>query len=52
KIYPINPTEQKQLDDFLKENLETGHIQPSKFPMAGVTMASPFFFVKKKDRSL
>ena len=47
KIYPLNPTEQKQLDKFLKEQLETGRIQSSKSPMA-----SPFFFVKKKDGSL
>ena len=47
KIYPLNPTEQKQLDEFLKEQLETGRIQSSKSPMA-----SPFFFVEKKDRSL
>jgi hypothetical protein len=47
KIYPLNPSEQKQLDEFLKEQLETGRIQPSKSPMA-----SPFFFVKKKDRTL
>ena len=47
KIYPLNPTEQKQLDEFLKEQLETGRIQSSKSPMA-----SPFFFVKKKDGSL
>ena len=26
KIYPLLPTEQKELDAFLKENLETGHI--------------------------
>ena len=32
---------------FLNEHLCTGHICPSKFPMA-----SPFFFVKKKDGSL
>jgi hypothetical protein len=47
KIYPLNPTEQKQLDEFLKEQLETGRIQSSKSPMA-----SPFFSVKKKDGSL
>jgi hypothetical protein len=47
KIYPLNPSEQKQLDEFLKEQLETGRIQPSKSPMA-----SPFFFVKKKDGTL
>ena len=47
KIYPLNPTEQKQLDGFLKEQLETRRIKPSKSPMA-----SPFFFVKKKDGKL
>ena len=47
KIYPLNPTEQQQLDEFLKEQLETGRICPSKSPMA-----SPFFFVKKKDGKL
>ena len=47
KIYPLNPTEQQQLDEFLKEQLETGRICPSKSPMV-----SPFFFVKKKDRKL
>jgi hypothetical protein len=47
KIYPLNPSEQEQLDEFLKEQLETGRIQPSKSPMA-----SPFFFVKKKDGTL
>ena len=47
KIYPLNSEEQKQLDEFLKEQLETGRIHPSKSPMA-----SPFFFVKKKDGKL
>src|SRR5215469_11409060 len=47
KVYPINPAEQKALDDFLEENLRTGRIRSSKSPMA-----SPFFFVKKKDGSL
>ena len=47
KIYPLNPTEQQQLEEFLKEQLETGRICPSKSPMA-----SPFFFVKKKDGKL
>jgi len=40
-------TEQKELDQFLKENLETGRICPSKSPMA-----SPVFFIKKKDGTL
>ena len=47
KVYPLAPTEQKELDQFLKENLETGRIRPSKSPIA-----SPVFFIKKKDRSL
>ena len=47
KVYPLSASEQKELDAFLKENLESGHIQPSKSPMA-----SPVFFVKKKDGAL
>ena len=47
KIYPLSPVEQKELDMFLDENLRSGRIQPSKSPMA-----SPVFFVKKKDGSL
>ena len=26
KVYPLSLSEQKELDAFLKENLETGHI--------------------------
>jgi hypothetical protein len=47
KIYPLAPQEQIELDAFLKENLDTGRIRPSKSPMA-----SPFFFVKKKTGDL
>ena len=47
KVYPMSPIEQKELDDFLKENLLSGRIRPSKSPMA-----SPVFFVKKKDGKL
>ena len=47
KVYPLSPSEQLQLDKFLKENLRTGRIHPSKSPMA-----SPVFFIKKKDGSL
>jgi hypothetical protein len=47
KVYPILVTEQSELDRFLTENLETGRIQQSKSPMA-----SPVFFIKKKDGSL
>ena len=47
KIYLLSPAEQKELDMFLKENLETGWIQPSKSPMSSLV-----FFIKKKDGSL
>ena len=47
KIYPLSKDKQTQLEEFLKENLETNQIRPSKSPMA-----SPFFFVKKKDGKL
>ena len=42
---PLN--EQEELDRFITENLEKGYIVPSKSPMA-----SPVFFVKKKDGKL
>jgi len=47
KVYPLSPLEQTALDEFITENLATGQIQPSKSPMA-----SPCFFIKKKDGSL
>ena len=47
KIYPLSPNEQEELDKFLEEHLASGRIRPSKSPMA-----SPFFFVKKKDGRL
>ena len=47
KTYNLTPQEQIELDKFLKENLEKGYIRPSKSPMA-----SPFFFVDKKDGKL
>jgi transposase InsO family protein len=47
KVYPLSRDEQGQLDEFLEENLRTGRIRPSKSPMA-----SPVFFIKKKDGSL
>ena len=47
KVYPLAPKEQAELDAFLKENLATGRIRPSKSPMA-----APVFFVKKKNGSL
>jgi len=47
KVYPLALTEQKELDQFLKENLETGRICLSKS-----LMASPVFFIKKKNGTL
>ena len=47
KIYPLSLKEQEALDEFLKENLRSGRIRPSKSPMA-----SSFFFIKKKDGKL
>jgi hypothetical protein len=47
KIYPLSCTEQDELDKFLEEHLASGRIQTSKSPIA-----SPFFFVKKKDGAL
>jgi len=47
KVYPLSPSEQKELDVFIQENLESGRIRPSKSPMS-----SPVFFIKKKDGSL
>ena len=47
QTFPLSPAEQKELDDFLWENLANGHICPSKSPMG-----APVFFVKKKDGSL
>jgi len=34
KVYPLSPLEQEKLNAFLKENLYTGRIQPSKSPIA------------------
>ncbi|KXN89215.1 hypothetical protein AN958_05918 [Leucoagaricus sp. SymC.cos] len=45
--YKLTPKEMEELDKFLNKNLEKKYIQPSKSPMA-----SPFFFVEKKDRKL
>ena len=47
KVYPLSPVKQKELDSFLKENLHTRRIRPSKS-----LMAAPVFFIKKKDGSL
>jgi hypothetical protein len=47
KVYAMSPTEQEELDRFLEDNLRKGYIRPSKSPIA-----SPVFFVKKKDGKL
>ena len=47
KVYPLSINEQEELDKFLEENQRKGYIRPSKSPLA-----SPVFFVKKKDRKL
>ena len=47
KVYPMSPIKQKELNDFLEENLLSGCICPSKS-----LMASPVFFMKKKEGRL
>jgi len=47
KIYSLNIKEQEELNKFLDKHLKSGRIRPSKLPYV-----APFFFVKKKDRSL
>lgn len=47
KVYPLTKAEQDELEIFIKENLATGRIVPSKSPMS-----SSFFFVKKASGGL
>jgi hypothetical protein len=47
KVYLMSVSEQEELDRFIVENLKSGRIRPSKS-----LMASPCFFIKKKDGSL
>src|SRR5258707_11309383 len=47
RTFPLSPTEQKELDAFLRENLANGRIRLSKSPIG-----APVFFVKKKECSL
>ena len=47
KTYNLTPEETQELDKFLKDNLDKGYIRPSQSPMA-----SPFFFISKKDGKL
>ena len=46
KIYALTQDEQKALQEFIKEHVQKGYIQPSKSPYA-----APFFFIKKKGRT-
>ena len=45
KMYNLTNAEQKELDEFLEENLKTGRIRPLKSPFA-----SAFFFIKKDSK--
>src|SRR5258707_15332084 len=47
RTFPLSPTEQKELDESLKENLANRHIHPSKS-----LIGAPVFFIKKKEGSL
>jgi len=47
KPYKLSFAEIKEQEKFIEENLRKGYIKYSKSPMA-----SPFFFVAKKDRKL
>jgi hypothetical protein len=44
KLYPLSPRGQKALEEFITENLRTGHICTSKSPQAAL-----FFFQKKGE---
>src|SRR6266568_7393989 len=44
KIYPVSPDEQKEISDFLTDQMRKGYIRPSKSPQT-----LPVFFVSKKD---
>ena len=47
RLYNLSPVEQVELKKFIKDNLEKEFIQESKSHMA-----SPFFFIKKKNGKL
>src|SRR5258707_8077398 len=47
RMFPLSPAEQKELDEFLRENLANGQIRLSKSPIG-----APVFFIKKKEGSL
>src|SRR5258707_8915737 len=47
RMFPLSPTEQKELDAFLRENLANGQICLLKS-----LIGAPVFFIKKKEGSL
>src|SRR5260370_13611336 len=47
RMFPLSPAEQKELNEFLRENFANGQIHPSKS-----LIGAPVFFVKKKEGSL
>src|SRR5258708_7935898 len=47
RTFPLSPAEQKELDEFLRENLANGRICPLKS-----LIGAPVFFIKKKEGSL
>lgn len=47
KQYSLTEAEKWALDEFLDDNLQKGYIKQFELPMA-----SPFFFINKKDRKL
>src|SRR5258705_6473334 len=47
RTFPLSPAEQKELDEFLRENLANRCICPSKS-----LIRAPVFFIKKKEGSL
>src|SRR5258708_9228089 len=47
RMFPLSLAEQKELDEFLRENLANRHIHPSKS-----LIRAPVFFIKKKEGSL
>src|SRR5260221_5725537 len=47
RTFPLSPAEQKELNEFLRENLVNGQIHLSKSPIG-----APVFFIKKKEGSL
>jgi hypothetical protein len=47
KLYPLSKVKNEELDMFIDKHVATGCIRPSISPMA-----SPFFFIKKKDGTL